>query len=210
MSHSPASAADEVDVSITDSAYDPSPVTIQADDDIFWCNDGTKQHTATSDSPGIFDTEAIDPGEDSDCIGIETPSVGTYPYHSTSSGDDIHGVLIVEAAPTTTTAATVATTTTSAPTTTTTRRTTTTARRVTTTRATTSTSTSSTIASTTSSLDTTTSSELATSTTFGQFAIETADKDNDGFKIAVIISAAVALAGIGYLVYRWRFARSRY
>src|SRR5207247_5382590 len=53
-------------------------VTYLTNSGVFWTNNGTTAHTATSDT-GAFDLGPIQPGVC--CIGLTYLPFGTYPYH---------------------------------------------------------------------------------------------------------------------------------
>jgi len=77
-------------VEISDFAYNPDPVTIQAGGKVIWMNEDSTPHTATADD-GSFDTGPIEEGK----LKSETfKQPGTYAYHCTIH-PSMHGTIRV-------------------------------------------------------------------------------------------------------------------
>jgi plastocyanin len=72
----PNAFAANADVSIKDSAFSPSVVTVDREDTVTWTNDDTLSHTATSQED-VFDSAVLAPGAMFSHL-FETP--GTYAY----------------------------------------------------------------------------------------------------------------------------------
>jgi len=73
----PAAHAAQVTVNMTDSAFTPKNITINAGDTIRWVNNGAMPHTATEDS-GKFDSGNIAPGQS---FAATFNTAGTYSYY---------------------------------------------------------------------------------------------------------------------------------
>lgn len=71
-----ASAA-QITITITDNAFSPQNVTINAGDTVTWVNNGSVAHTATANN-GSFDSGTIQPGQS---FGAIFNAGGTYAYH---------------------------------------------------------------------------------------------------------------------------------
>ena len=91
----PASAAADTAVSITDTAYAPATVTIEQGEVVTWVNDGTKDHTVTSDTGTTMQSDVLGPG---DSFATLFTKAGTFGYHSTVASDDMAGTVIVKPA----------------------------------------------------------------------------------------------------------------
>ena len=76
---SPASA-DEPTIQVSDFAFTPADVTIDAESAVTWANAGGSAHTVTADD-GSFDSGPIPAGE---AFANVFDDVGTFPYHSRS------------------------------------------------------------------------------------------------------------------------------
>ena len=92
----PAAALADTSVSISDSGYAPASVTVKRGDVVTWVNDGTQQHTVTSDDGTTMQSDVLGPG-DSFATLFET--AGTFTYRSTVAGDAMSGTVVVEAGP---------------------------------------------------------------------------------------------------------------
>jgi plastocyanin len=79
-SAAPASAMD-IEVQMVDNKYVPKTLTLDMNDRVTWRNDGTTQHSATTNDsvPGAF-TTTVQPGNTSAPTDF-FDSVGTRPYH---------------------------------------------------------------------------------------------------------------------------------
>jgi plastocyanin len=89
-----ATAADPT-VTIVDGAFDPSTITIDAGQTVFWTNTGQQPHTVTADDSS-FDSGQLD-HNDAFANLFEVP--GTYTYRSIMPGDRMLGTVIVKLAP---------------------------------------------------------------------------------------------------------------
>ena len=82
-----------VGVSIVDFAFNPSDLTIAAGTTVTWTNNGTFQHTSTSDA-GLWDSGTLNTGQ-SFAYTFNTP--GIYTYHCTFHKLSMHGTITVMA-----------------------------------------------------------------------------------------------------------------
>lgn len=65
-------------VTIQDFSYTNASVSIKAGEEISWKNDGPSSHTATSDTPGIFNSGTLAPPTGGDPYGGGGVPGGTY------------------------------------------------------------------------------------------------------------------------------------
>lgn len=90
----PASAATRA-ISIVDDEFDPKGLEVDATDVVVWTNDGSVDHTVTSDD-GLFDSGALAPGES---FSVDGQFSGTVRYHCVfhggPDGEGMAGVLFV-------------------------------------------------------------------------------------------------------------------
>jgi len=79
-----AAVADEI-VSITDSGFSPSSITVPTGTTVGWINEGTVNQTvtATTDSTGFFDSGLLQPGNS---FAHNFRATGNYTYTSQTSG----------------------------------------------------------------------------------------------------------------------------
>lgn len=63
----------------SNTAYNPNPLNISKGTTVSWTNSDSITHTATSDTPGMFDTSNISAGAKSNAITFST--TGTFHYH---------------------------------------------------------------------------------------------------------------------------------
>ena len=89
----PASGA-SVPISIVDNAYQPAAATVNVGDTVTWCNNGSNDHSVVPDE-GSFGTGALEPGECSAPFRVTT--VGTFKYDC--SLENMRGSLTVRQAP---------------------------------------------------------------------------------------------------------------
>ena len=78
-------------IEILNFAYAPTPVTAQVGSTVVFTNDESVEHTATSDSEGVFDTGTLTKGQS---VSIVLNKVGTFSYHC-SFHAFMHGTLKV-------------------------------------------------------------------------------------------------------------------
>ncbi len=81
-----------LEVSITDTGFQPSSVTILAGEGVHWTNNSGEAHSVTADN-GLFDSGSLQPGAG---FSIATAIPGLYVYQSTNNPDfkgEIHVVL---------------------------------------------------------------------------------------------------------------------
>lgn len=90
----PSAGAATVQDTIQGFKFNPTPLTITVGDSVTWTNQDTAPHTATSDTPGVFDTGMLQKG-DSKTLTFNQP--GTFTYHC-SVHPNMHATLIVQAA----------------------------------------------------------------------------------------------------------------
>ena len=86
-----AQAASQI-VTIQDLAFSPPTVTINVGETVTWHNADAATHTATSDTPGGFDTSFLPPGGSSRAISFTV--AGTFAYHCTIH-TTMHGTVVV-------------------------------------------------------------------------------------------------------------------
>ncbi|MGH7614807.1 MAG: plastocyanin/azurin family copper-binding protein [Gemmatimonadales bacterium] len=77
-------------VSIQDFSYTNATVSIKAGSEVTWSNNGPSSHTATSDTPGVFNSGTLPPPSGGDPYGgggvaggtfkVKLNTPGTYPY----------------------------------------------------------------------------------------------------------------------------------
>jgi plastocyanin len=191
-------------VTMHDASYDPATVSINVNDDVFWCNPSTVDHTVTFDDGSTKDFPA-----NSGCSGRTFQTAGSFGYHcklvSGMSGRVLVGGSSAPPPPpppppppavTSTTARKVTTTAALSRVATTVKRTATTVRA----NASATTDPSITVA-----LDEP-STEASTTTTLSRdIAIKERDSGGGGGTAAALIAvAAMTVAGTGYFVYRLR------
>lgn len=58
-----ATSAADVSVNIMNFAFQPTPLTVPVGTTVVWTNQDNEAHTATSDTPGLFDTGPLDKGQ---------------------------------------------------------------------------------------------------------------------------------------------------
>lgn len=90
----PSTLGADAAVKITDSAYDPTTVTVTAGSVVTWTNTGAAIHTVTSET-GDFDSGDLSGGAAFANL-FDTP--GTYPYHDDHNPALMKGTVIVTAA----------------------------------------------------------------------------------------------------------------
>ncbi len=91
-----ASAASNVEVKMKSLSFDPKQVEISEGQSVFWKNTAYTDHSATSDdTPAVFDTKMVSPGESSKPILFK--NAGTFKYHCSLHGKTMSGVVIVKA-----------------------------------------------------------------------------------------------------------------
>lgn len=90
--------ADSHDVSIVDSAFQPSTLTVFVGEPVTWTNNAARDHTVTSDEGTELDSGAIHAGE---AYGHVFEQPGTYAYHCEIHPDRMKGTITVKAAPVT-------------------------------------------------------------------------------------------------------------
>lgn len=76
-------------------AFSPNPITIQVGDTVTWTNQDSAPHTATSDTPGLFDTGQIQQNQSK---SITFTQAGTFTYHC-SVHPNMKATLIVQGVP---------------------------------------------------------------------------------------------------------------
>jgi plastocyanin len=62
---------------MTTTAYNPNPITIQHGGSVTWVNNDTTGHTSTSDG-GVWNSGTIAPGNS---FSMSFPNAGSFPYH---------------------------------------------------------------------------------------------------------------------------------
>ncbi len=70
-------AASNVAVSISDSSFNPNPVTINPGDSITWTNNGTRRHRVRDAAHNLFDSSDLNPGQS---FSFTFNQSGTIPY----------------------------------------------------------------------------------------------------------------------------------
>ncbi len=102
----PAAGAATVNASVTirESGYSPTTVTIRPGERVIWFNSGTRDHTVTSDGGNQIASGTITPGEE---LAIEFSQPGTYHYHSAFLRDHMRGTVVVAGTPAAAAVATV-------------------------------------------------------------------------------------------------------
>src|SRR3954454_7618476 len=88
----PTVAAAETSISIIDTANAPATVTVKQGDVVTWVNDGTRDHTVTSDAGTTMQSDALGPG---DSFATLFKVAGTFHYHSAVAPDSMRGTVIV-------------------------------------------------------------------------------------------------------------------
>jgi LysM repeat protein len=92
------SASTTVGVSLKNTAFNPSTITIHVGTTVVWTNNETNgvQHTVTSGSPGAptgtFDSGTLNPGQ---TFQFTFNSTGTFPYYCRIHGEAMTGTVIV-------------------------------------------------------------------------------------------------------------------
>jgi len=87
--------AEDQAVAITDFAYAPNPLTIDAGSVVTWSNTSGQDHTVTSDSGTALASGTLGPG---DSYGNLFDTPGTYSYHCEIHPTLMKGTIIVTAA----------------------------------------------------------------------------------------------------------------
>jgi plastocyanin len=82
------------DVSIVDFAFQPRQLTVEVGEPVTWTNEGTRNHTVTSDQGSELDSGTLAPGE---AYGHVFEEPGTYRYHCEIHPDRMTGVVRVVA-----------------------------------------------------------------------------------------------------------------
>lgn len=83
-------------VSMVDFSFQPQSITIQVGDTIVWRNNGASPHTSTSDTPGLWDSGFLSPGQ---TFSQTFNTAGTFAYHCIPhAGIGMVGTVIVQAA----------------------------------------------------------------------------------------------------------------
>lgn len=72
------SSAHEVQIEIANFAFSPPSVTVKAGTIVTFTNKDSTEHTATSDSEGVFDTGTLAQGQS---MKVVMSKVGTFTYH---------------------------------------------------------------------------------------------------------------------------------
>lgn len=78
-------------VSITDSAFSPQTLAVNAGDTVVWVNKGVQNHTSASDGALIWDSGNIPPGSS---YRRTFPYAGSYAYHD-GAHPTIRGTIVV-------------------------------------------------------------------------------------------------------------------
>ncbi|MGD0089685.1 MAG: hypothetical protein ABSE73_07175, partial [Planctomycetota bacterium] len=91
----PARAATTYTVTISSSGYGPQSQAVNVGDTVTWSNyDYNAAHTATSDTAGLWDSGSL--GFQKSFSHVFN-TIGSFGYHSTSSGDTMTGTIVVSA-----------------------------------------------------------------------------------------------------------------
>jgi plastocyanin len=96
MAASPAPAATEARVEISDHGFTPDPIEVAVGDVVEWWNTDEVAHTVTAEN-GSFDSGPLEPGA---AFSLTFEAAGTYTYSSSAEGDEIwNGTVVVREAP---------------------------------------------------------------------------------------------------------------
>jgi plastocyanin len=71
----------------------PAVVTVARGQSVVWTNGDVIGHTTTSDTPGIWDSGTVPPGQ---TFSFTFPTAGTYTYHCTIHGKLMFGTVVVQ------------------------------------------------------------------------------------------------------------------
>lgn len=74
-------------------SFDPKVLTIKAGDSVEWENKSYTEHSATSDSEGVFDTGLTPPNKKTKAVLFS--KAGTYPYHCSMHGKAMSAQIVV-------------------------------------------------------------------------------------------------------------------
>jgi plastocyanin len=77
-SHAAPPAAGSDSVVISNYSYAPVSATVKVGTTVKFTNDDSVEHTATSDTPGVFDTGTLNKGN---VAHVKLNKVGTFSYH---------------------------------------------------------------------------------------------------------------------------------
>ncbi len=90
-SDSGGAAATSGRVAIASFKYAPAAITVKAGAPVTFTNRDSSEHTATSDTEGVFDTDTL---HQNDAGAVRVAKPGRYPYHCAFHAF-MHGVLVV-------------------------------------------------------------------------------------------------------------------
>jgi plastocyanin len=65
-------------IRIQNFAYSPSPATVKVGSTVVFTNEDSVEHTATSDSEGVFDSGTLNKGQS---VAVKLNKVGTFTFH---------------------------------------------------------------------------------------------------------------------------------
>jgi plastocyanin len=69
-------------ISINNAKYRPKNMTVKVGTTLTWTNNDSVPQSVTSDTPGLFDSGALQPGG---TFSYTFSQAGTFPYHSTAT-----------------------------------------------------------------------------------------------------------------------------